>query len=233
MKSVTVVAVVCILAVPAVAGPITYTFDVSDGLFALSFPGVGSTTVGIGGTFALTVYGDGSLGASNTFMLEDGNPAPPHGAGLSNTSEGTLSVGGFVTARLLPGSGQFLDFIPAAPGHIGSDGQATMDTDAYVQATVIITGAFTTTFHTAVTGDMSLNMGFSTSPSSDPNWLIGTVTLDGTFSYELGLSITADLMIEVVGTAHVVPDPALGGLTALGLGGAGTWLHRRRAMGAT
>ena len=53
------------------------------------------------------------------------------------------------------------------------------------------------------------------------------------FPYEIGIAelsitLTLDLIVDVTGTAHVVPDPALGGLTALGLGGAGAWLRRRR-----
>ena len=45
---------------------------------------------------------------------------------------------------------------------------------------------------------------------------------------DISMTITLDLIFSVEGTAHVVPDPALGGLTALGLGGAGAWLRRRR-----
>ncbi len=47
-------------------------------------------------------------------------------------------------------------------------------------------------------------------PESDPD-------------YDPGLNA----YIHIEGTAHAVPDPTLGGLVALGVGGAGFWLRRR------
>jgi MYXO-CTERM domain-containing protein len=63
---------------------------------------------------------------------------------------------------------------------------------------------------------------------------IATASIAINFPYEIGIAdisitLTLDLIVNVTGTAHVAPDPALGGLTALGLGGAGAWLRRRRS----
>ncbi len=75
-------------------------------------------------------------------------------------------------------------------------------------------------------------MTFTTSRTSTD---VLTVGLAGTFSYEIGVSaitqtLTLDLVVDVVGTAHIILDPAPGGPSALGLAGAAAWLRRRRSL---
>jgi hypothetical protein len=44
---------------------------------------------------------------------------------------------------------------------------------------------------------------------------------------EVSQTITLDLILDIEGTVHYMPDPSVGGLTALGLMGGAMWLRRR------
>jgi hypothetical protein len=104
-------------------------------------------------------------------------------------------------------------------------------TDVYVEATVLVTGAMTTTYSTKTWAGMLLPFNFLITTSVMRSDIV-TAGLSGTFFYvvpipEISMTISLDLIVNVEGTAHVVPDPALGGLTAMGLAGAGVWLRRR------
>jgi MYXO-CTERM domain-containing protein len=206
------------------AGPVLYDFDVVGGGIILQIVGAGSTVSGMDGTFSALIYQSNChIGESDTFILD--------GAFLTNTDTAGLGIAGLATAWVLPGSARFLDFIQPDPAHIGPGGHAVVMTDAYMEATVLVTGAFTTTFSTATTAGtlVPVSMIFITSGLRSD---IVEATLGIYFPYsvgisDLGMTITLDLIVSVTGTAHVVPDPALGGLTALGLGGAAAWLRRR------
>jgi MYXO-CTERM domain-containing protein len=176
------------------------------------------------GTFAVTVnQSNGHIGVGDGFTLEN--------AGLSNTSKLALGLAGLATATLNVNSARFLDFAPAGPGAVG--GVVVTPTDVYLEVTAIVTGLLNTTLQTKIWANSLLPFTLSISTSAAESG-IATAVLGGTFGYQIGvtdisLTLTLDLIVSIEGTAHVVPDPALGGLTALGLGGAGAWLRRRRS----
>jgi len=217
---------VCLLAAPVMAGPVAYDFDVVAGSIFLNIEDVGSTNAGMDGSFGIVIYqSDCHIGESDTFLLD--------ASALYNTGDVQLSLLGLATANVLTASARILDFAMPDPGHIGPGGVANVMTDSYLEATVLVSGAFTTTFTTATWAGVLLpvSVGITTSVERSD---IASASIGIVFPYEvgipdLGFTLTLDLIIQVVGTAHVVPDPALGGLTALGLGGAGAWLRRRRS----
>jgi hypothetical protein len=208
------------------ASPVVYEFDVVAGSLFLNIEGVGSTGSGMNGTFSMTLYqSDGHIGESDTFVLGD--------AFLFNTGTTALNLLGLATATVQVGSARFLEFIQPDPAHIGPGGVAAVMTDAYLEATVLVTGAFTTTFDTSTQAGMLLPLDVMITTSGRESDIV-TASIAINFPYEIGIpdlgfTLTLDLIVNVTGTAHVVPDPALGGLTALGLGGAGAWLRRRRS----
>jgi len=184
----------------------------------------------LGGTFAVVIYqSDCHIGPSDTFVLG----TEGRDLGLTNTSTLVVSLAGLGTARIRSGSARFLDYRNPEGwvGHIPPGGCPVLTpTDLYLEATIFVTGITTTTFKIAQWAETFLpfNMAIQTSVErSDPF----RACFGGTFRYETdleGIVLTIDLVVAMEGTAHVVPDPALGGLTALGLGGAGAWLRRRR-----
>jgi len=182
-------------------------------------------TVLMDGTFGMTIYAsDGHIGESDTFILTT--------SGMSNSQTIEISLMGLATASLGPGAASFRDFAPVAPGHIGPGGAGVITTDSYVEIVAIVSGLLNTTLDTKMWAGTPLPFAVNISTSGEYSDVV-TVNILGTFGFEIGVTaitqtLTLDLIVDVVGTAHVVPDPALGGLTALGLGGAGAWLRRRR-----
>ena len=225
MRLIGVLGVLCFAAAPAVAGPVTYTFDVTAGSMILALEGAGSTHTGMAGDFVVTIYqSDCHIGESDTFILD--------GCFLYNTDQAALSIAGLATANIQVMSARLTDFMQPDPGHIGPGGMGLAMTDAYLEATVLVTGAFSTTFETATSAGILLPLDMIITTSAYRSDII-VAGLNLVFGYAVGIpdismTITLDLIFMVEGTAHVVPDPALGGLTALGLGGAGAWLRRRR-----
>lgn len=219
MRLACAIGVLCLMAAPVMAGPVTYTFDVTQGIVDLEST-VGNTAAGMGGTFAVTIYqSDCHIGESDTIIMAD--------AGLVNSSSLVLSIAGLATATLDPGSARFLDFAQAAPAHIGPGGIATLDSDLYVEITAVVTGAFNTTFSTSTWAGTLLPFTLAITTSVERSDIV-SATLGLAFPYEIGIpdlvmTITLDLITSVEGTAHVVPDPAFGGLTAMGLVGAAAW----------
>lgn len=232
MRLTGVLGVLMFVAAPAMGDAVLYTFDLLEGssTLDLSIRGVASTNTGLTGTFAVTIYSsDGHIGESDTFNIA----GPMGSAFLTNTDTVQLGLVGIATATVEAGSAQILQFLPEGPGHIGPGGNTSVNTDAYFEATVIVTGAFETTFTTATSAGslLPMPMNFTTSVSGSQ---VITAVIDISIPNEieipdLGLTITLDLIVHVEATAHVVPDPAFGGFTALGLGGAGAWLRRRRS----
>ncbi len=224
------VGILCVIVAPAMGTPADYVFDVTSASVQVDvtpdgiadpdpFTGAGA------GTFAMTVYqSNGHIGQSDTFLLGD--------ASIANPEEVVVSLlGGAVTARVPAGSAAFVGFDMSSPAHIEPGGSATAIADIHVAGTVFVTGFVEMTFESyVITPDAELDVTFTTSAAASD---VVTVTLGGTFDYlfpigEISQTITLDIIISVVGTAHVIPDPAVGGLAALGLGGAGAWLRRRR-----
>jgi hypothetical protein len=213
------------------AGPVLYEFDVQAGSIFLNIEGVGSTYSGMDGSFGIIIYQtDAHIGDSDTFVLD--GLEDPLNPGLYNTNPMALSLLGLATATILNSSARILDFASEV-GHIAPGGApVVIGTDAYLEATVLVSGAFTTTFTTATWAGTLLPVTVSISTSAYETDVVeaylGIIVPYEVGISDLGFTLTLDLIIQVVGTAHVVPDPALGGLTALGLGGAGAWLRRRR-----
>jgi hypothetical protein len=220
-----------LLALPAQAAFVSYTFDVTAGTLVWDWVGVQSTSGGMTGTFAVTVDDqDGHLGESDTFVLED--------ADLTNSTHLAISISGLATAHLYPGTipgtngVHFLDFLPVAPAHIASGGTATVDSDVYLTMFADVSGMFNTPFYTHTWADTNLpiHMSFSTSVSQSDT-LVATMAF--VRSWVLGVpdiqvTMTLDFIVNVEGTAHMVPEPALAGTVAVGITSAGIWVRCRR-----
>jgi len=223
MRLACLLGVLCLVAAPAMAAPVTYVFDVVSGGIDLETT-LGNAESGIVGTFAITIYqSDCHINASDTLLLAD--------AALVNTDPMKIGIPQLATVTLNVGSAAFLDFASEV-GHIGPGGVAAVQSDIYVEVTAIVTGVFNTTFSTKTWAGTLLPFTVTVNTSAMRSDAL-TANLAITFPYEIGVgdisqTITLDLIVDVVGTAHVVPDPAFGGLTALGLGAAGAWLRRRR-----
>lgn len=223
MRSLGILGVLCVVAVPAFAAPVLYTFNSTAGTVQLNVEGQGKTSSGLAGTYTLSIdAGNGHVGDGDAFLLG--------AAGLANTSTMKLGLAGIVTANIKPGGANFLSFAPAAPGVVPT---SVVATDVYLSATIFLTGLTTTTFKASQWAGTLLPFTVNVSTSAAQSDIIYS-SITGTFAYAVGvtdvaLTLTLDLVVNIEGTAHAVPDPALGGLTALGLGGAGAWLRRRRS----
>jgi hypothetical protein len=223
MRTLGILGVLCFIAAPVFGAPVLYTFNSTAGSVVLNVQGQGSTSSGLAGTFEVLInQSNGHVGTSDTFLLG--------AAGLANTSTLQLGLAGLATATLDTGKARFLAFGQAAPGHVPS---SVVNTDVYLSATIFITGLTTTTFKANTWAGTLLPFAVNISTSQVTSDVIHT-SVGGTFGYAIGitdvsLTLTLDLVVNIEGTAHAVPDPALGGLTALGLGGAGAWLRRRRS----
>ncbi|MBN1342584.1 MAG: hypothetical protein JXQ73_07890 [Phycisphaerae bacterium] len=231
MRGVCAAVVVCLLVGTAWAEPVLYVFDVTDGSLSIDFipdeiAVPDPLTGALGGTFAMTIYqSNGHIGESDTFVLED--------ADLHNTGQLSFTLDNLSRGTIDPGNLTVLDFAPDGPGHIGPGGAATVSSDLFLDASIFVTGLLTTSFSTATWAGtlLPIDLTFTTSVVAS-NVLTADITAG--YAWEVGFSdisatLTLDIMIEATGTAHVVPDPALGGLIAMGLGVGGTWLRRRRA----
>jgi MYXO-CTERM domain-containing protein len=140
-------------------------------------------------------------------------------------------LGGLLTAHIAAGSLSILDFAPAGPATVGPGGLTTVNTDVYADAVVVLTNYSTEIVWQGGNWAGALlpfDVGFTTSVSASD---VVTGTLAGTALWRTdvsGTTFTFEVILDVEGTAHVVPDPSLGGLIMMALGGAGAWLRRRR-----
>jgi len=226
-----VMGMVCLFAAPALGEGVDYTFEVVSGTMTVDMNPDGqatpdAVTVWAAGTFGMTIYqqSEAHVGASDTFVLG--------AADIYNAQEVEMSYGGISTSHIGVGSARVRDFAPARPGHIGPGGAAAIETDVYADIVLIYTGVMNTTMDTGAWSEEMLTFPLTITTSVQGSDTL-TVNLGATYVYWIGFSaitqtLTLDLRIDIVGTAHVVPDPALGGLTALGIGGAAVWLRRRR-----
>lgn len=230
MKAAVLTGVLCSVAAPAMGAAWMWDFDIVAGSLTvdMSPDGVATpdpVTVSMAGTFGMVIYAsDGHIGQSDTFILRDSL--------AYNTEEVELSLMGLATARIGICSALFRDFAPVAPGHIGPGGISVISTDAYAEALVIVSGLVNTTLDTQTWAGVPLDFTVTVNSSAEMYDIV-TVNIHGTFGYEVGmtgitLTLTLDLIVDVLGTVHWLPEPTLAGLVAMGLGGAGTWLRRRR-----
>ncbi len=232
MRVLGVIGVVCFAAAPVMGSAVNFQFDIVAGSLTVdvSPDGVASpdpVTVSMGGTFGMTIYAsDGHIGESDTFVLSQSN--------MHNTDVAELTLMGLATALIPAGGAQFLDFAPVAPGHIGPGGLGAVDTDVYVEVVAVVTGVLNTTLDTRTWAGVPLDFDVVITTSARVSDTVA-VNIHGTFGYEIGVTaitqtLTLDLIVDVAGTAHYPPEPALGGLCALGVAGAGSWLRRRRQV---
>ncbi len=203
------------------ATPTHYTFDAVSGQVTLTIPGYAAKTSAVDGTYAIAIeQQDGHFGTGDTFLPEE--------SGLFNTQTMSWYFAGLTTATISPGSLRFLDFAPTGSGRIADD--LVVDSDMYAEVTITHTLLMPPFTAKQWAGQIvPITYAFSTSAANS-----GTISssFNEAFRYvmgvsDLGLTITIDIALSVQGTAHAVPDPSLGGLVALGLGGAGAWLRRR------
>jgi len=230
MRLLGVMGVLCLAATPVMGAAMDLDFDVVAGSLTIdtSPDGIASpdpVTALVDGTFGMVIYAsDGHIGESDTFILT--------GSHMGNSEGLELSLMGLATAKVGIQSAVFKDFAPVAPGHIGPGGVGVLETDAYLELVVVVSGLLNTTLDTRMWAGEPLPYIVTISTSGVATDIV-TVNILGTFGFEIGVTaitqtLTLDLIVDIVGTAHVVPDPALGGFTALGLAGAGAWLRRRR-----
>ena len=225
------VGMLCVVAAPAFGEGVNYTFEVVSGTMTADMSPDGTfspdpVTVWAAGTFGMTIYqqSEAHVGASDTFVLG--------AADIYNTQEIQMTSMGLATAQISVGSARFRDFAPTGPAHIAPGGAAAIETDVYANLVIIYTGLLNTTLDTRAWSEELLTFPLTISTSVQGSDIL-TVNLGATFAYVISTeattqTLTLDLRIDIVGTAHVAPDPALGGLTALGIGGAAVWLRRRR-----
>ncbi len=232
MKSFTVaMGMLCLLVTPAFGDAVNYTFEVVSGTMTVDLDpdytvSPDLVTVPGAGTFGMTIYqqSETHVGASDTFVLG--------AADIYNAQDTQMWFMDLATASLGVGSARFLEFAPTGPAHIPPAGAAAIETDAYVELTFIFTGLLNTTLEKRAWAGEAMTFPVTITTSVQGSDIV-TASLSAWFPTSIGITgisttMTLDLRIDIVGTAHVAPDPALGGLTTLGIGGAAVWLRRRR-----
>jgi hypothetical protein len=204
-------------------------FDVTGGSMSVTIGPAGAgnpATVSspIAGTFDVSFGGATHIGDSTMVSVDD--------IDIANTNQMATVLIGVATATLKIGSVRFTDFDTTAAGHL-MGGVANPAGSGYLEVTVFVTGEMYTTYSTGAWGAAPLTTVTVIPPSSAMASDIITVTVATGYVWEIGITsleatLTMDFVVTMEGTAHV-PEPALGSLVALGLGGAGAWLRRRRS----
>ncbi len=225
MRLLNVAVIVCVLTGPVLAGalPLDFVRTSAQVTIDLSPDGAGNPdpTVpkNLDGTFSLTIYSsDEFVGTSDTFTMEIST--------MTNQAAINTALLGVNTATIPAGSVTFSDFSLSEQGHIvGGNGSAVAS--AHLETTIFIIGEVYTTYSTIFDrSSIPLSVSFTTAGNTL------TADVQYTMKWEIGITdlaatLTLDFIVNIAATAHV-PEPALGSLVALGLGGAGVWLRRRR-----
>ena len=218
---------VILLAGSATAVPVDYTFDVTAGSLDIVVPLFGAWTSDMDGTFAIRIDdGEGHIGASDSVLLLE--------ADLFNTDAMIEGFPPALTFTIEPGSARLLDFAPAGSAHVAPGGDAVIQTDVYAEVTMMVTGAIETIVTTQAWAGGPSEVSLTLTESATTSDTV-TAGLNGDFLWTIllpttgdsWLTVTLDLIIDVEGTAHVVPALPLTGLATLGLAGAGLLLRRR------
>jgi len=232
MRPLRAMGVLCFAAAPVIGDEIALTFDIISGSLTMDVSPDGwatpdSVSGAMDGTFGVAIYAsDGHIGESDTFVLTQ--------SAMTNTEALDLTILGLMTANIYPGSAVFMDFAPVAPGHLGAGGAGTISTDVYAEILVSITGLASTPLESNTWAGEPLDFDVIITTSARMSDTVA-VNLHGTFGVKIWstgaeATFTLDLIIDVTGTAHYPPEPALSGLCALGIAGAGSWLRRRRQL---
>jgi hypothetical protein len=186
----------------------------------------GSDKMALDGQFDVDIYmSDCHIGNSDTIVLAS--------CDVTNTTAGEITgILGLLTANVEVGSVKLTDFVADAnyAMHIETGGAFSGSAPVDANAIVLVTGIYQSTLITTVTSEVVSASGTITTSANASDTITMTLDLAVTgisFTVE-GLPCYLDLDVHLEGTSHMSPDPALGGLIALGLGGAGTWLRRRR-----
>lgn len=232
-----VVGVLCFAVTPVLALPADYVFELDPlaSHIGLDLGGIFDSSP-LAGTFSVTIYqSDGHIGESDTFVVSPG----VMDASIVNTEDlDIVPSPGLIELHVLAGDYQMLDFQQGPDtGHIGPGGVIAPGLQVW----------FDLTFNYILFGVPGSDTSVGWAPDgdlNDPNNLQifdGTITTSVSASdtvtmqlstqvfVDVGLPVPLIMDIVLEGTAHVVPDPAFVGLVALGMGGAGAWLRRRRA----
>ncbi len=200
MRWFAVLAVLLLIGAALMAEPTTYTFTVTSGTVDLSItmnddPNELTTSDTLSGTFTLIVdHGDAGIEEGDLFELET--------ATLTNDGEMSLSIVGLVTATVQPGSARFLDFDWGNDdqGTVDANGVGLINTESYVEATLIVTGVIETTFSSSLWSEsMPWTVVFNPPPVqrltlnvNNPAW--GSVEAEGE---------AASLTATLAGTNHL------------------------------
>lgn len=227
MRLVGALVILCVMVAPATAASLV--FDVTGGSMTVTIAPTGAgnpatISSAIDGTFELSLLPGDHIGDSTMVSVDD--------IDISNTQVMQTTLIGVATATLKVGSVRFTDFNTTAAGHL-SGGIANPVGSGYLEVTVLVVGEMYTTYSTGAWGAAPLTSVQITPASSAEVSDTITVLLTTGYTWEIGITsltatLTMDFVVSMTGTAHV-PEPALGSLVALGLGGAGAWLRRRRS----
>jgi len=209
------------------ASPITYTYAITNGEFSIDLRPDNwvipdPVFAQAAGTFVVTYDSDDEqIGEGDTFQLGE--------ALIYNTETATFSfVHQAGLARVDPGNVRILEFALDAPGTIGANHAASIDTNVYIDASVYAElppfGSGTTTVETWAVDIEQFDVAFGIQ-----NGVPLTVTLAGTFDLYIpafialgGEGLTQGAMVQ----ALLIPEPAFSGLVAFCLAGAGVWIRR-------
>jgi len=227
------VGVVCLAALPVLAGPVTYTFEVTSGAFSIdilpdNFVTPDPVDVPLAGTFAITVYDDdGQLGSGDTFTLG--------GANIYNAEERVFAFVGYSGTATFPvGGAKIVEFDTDTPGEIFDGPIGTIDPDVHVVADLIVAG-ITEPWRSWMNGYWyyetwsRLDVETFTITFEVEQGIPVGVTLDGefTYTYTLGGLDLGEFSQGVQLQGMIVPEPGSAGLVALAVAAAATALRRR------
>ncbi len=233
MKGSVVVGVVCLTALPVLAGPVNYTFEVSSGSFSIdvlpdNFVTPDPVDVPLGGTFAITIYDDdGQLGPGDTFTLGAAN--------IYNAEQKVLSFVAYAGTATFPAGGtKIVGFDTDTPGQISEGPIGTIDPDVHVVSDLVVAG-ITDPWYCWMNGYWYYETWsrlevetFTIAFQVDQGIPVG-VTLDGefTYTYRMGGLDVGQIGQSVQLQGFVIPEPGSVGLIALAVGAAATRLRRR------
>ncbi len=231
MRTLVMVVALSLLAAPAAAEPVTYTYQVMSGTISVDVEpndlvDPDPVVVPVDGTFSVTFYDQGgSIGESDTFVLS--------GVDLWNAQVATADVylGGFTGTLSAEAGGLYIsEFSTVTAGHLAPDGTGSVETDVYGGGRIYVdvpgfgTGwAWDSCWSNAVE-TYCLDFDFI-------NGVPAFVSMTGGFTYNWSFDVLgpdSEFGEDFVIGATLVPEPAVCGCLTLLIGLAGARLRRRR-----